>query len=285
MVQSRKHHFIPAFYLKNWAGADGKLIEWSRPHRAVVPTPRHPNATGYQFDLNRFDDLPPDIASILEDVFLKNADDDAARALQKLFNPGQTPWDSRLRSAWSRFLIALPIRHPEPFEEIKAIIRRIVDIQDQDFQQRYEATRTEGMPPTFNEHVQSMVPGGRAGIVLHFLQRVMDNSDLGPILNAMHWGIIDLTGAGFRLLTSDRPAQFTISNGVVALPVSPTKLFLGASNIKAFQNMMNANRSQIVRINNEHVVKKACRYVFSSDLSQKEFIIAHMSEKMGLLDF
>ena len=26
---SRKHHFIPAFYLKQWAGHDGLLVEWS----------------------------------------------------------------------------------------------------------------------------------------------------------------------------------------------------------------------------------------------------------------
>ncbi|WP_354002189.1 DUF4238 domain-containing protein [uncultured Reyranella sp.] len=31
-----KHHYIPVFYLKSWIGTDGKLCEFSRPHKTVV---------------------------------------------------------------------------------------------------------------------------------------------------------------------------------------------------------------------------------------------------------
>ena len=63
--QADKHHFIPAFNLKGWSNSEGFLIEYSRPHKVVKPQRRHPNATGYQRDLNSFSDLPPDIAGIM----------------------------------------------------------------------------------------------------------------------------------------------------------------------------------------------------------------------------
>jgi hypothetical protein len=51
---SRKHHFIPAFYLKQWALNQDELIAWSKPHDTIIAQRRHPNATGFQLDLNTF---------------------------------------------------------------------------------------------------------------------------------------------------------------------------------------------------------------------------------------
>jgi hypothetical protein len=69
MAPSRKHHFIPAFYPEQWAGTDGLLIEWSRPRREVVPQRRHPNATGFQYDLYPFSGMPSETRQWFESIF------------------------------------------------------------------------------------------------------------------------------------------------------------------------------------------------------------------------
>ncbi|MCO6403529.1 DUF4238 domain-containing protein [Aurantimonas endophytica] len=45
---STKHHYIPAFYLRRWAGTDKKVTEFSRPYRDVVVRSVMPERTGYQ---------------------------------------------------------------------------------------------------------------------------------------------------------------------------------------------------------------------------------------------
>jgi hypothetical protein len=52
MKSPRKHHFNPAFYLKPWAGNDEQLCEYKlvQPGK-IVPKRKHPNATGYEIDL------------------------------------------------------------------------------------------------------------------------------------------------------------------------------------------------------------------------------------------
>jgi hypothetical protein len=36
MSHPRDHHFVPVFYLQQWANQDGKLIEYSRPYRNKI---------------------------------------------------------------------------------------------------------------------------------------------------------------------------------------------------------------------------------------------------------
>ena len=43
-----KHHYIPAFYLKKWAAADGKVTEFTKPRHEIVARKIMPDRTGYQ---------------------------------------------------------------------------------------------------------------------------------------------------------------------------------------------------------------------------------------------
>jgi hypothetical protein len=49
MERLRKHHYIPVFYLQQWADAHGRLLKFSRPYGpAVKHEPTSPRKTGYQ---------------------------------------------------------------------------------------------------------------------------------------------------------------------------------------------------------------------------------------------
>jgi hypothetical protein len=80
----QKHHYIPVFYLKQWAGSDGRLCEFSRPYDSVKPRMVHPDGTAYRRGLNTFSRLPSELADFLEGRFFKEVDNQAARVLLML---------------------------------------------------------------------------------------------------------------------------------------------------------------------------------------------------------
>jgi hypothetical protein len=81
MAVGQKHHYLPVFYLKQWAGPDGRLCEFSRPHKVVKPRRTYPDGTGYERGLYTFEGLSPSVADFLEQQFLLRADDGAYYAL------------------------------------------------------------------------------------------------------------------------------------------------------------------------------------------------------------
>ena len=54
------HHFIPAFYLTQWAVTDDELVEYCIKHHKLIAKPVGPRATGYVRDLYAFPEFPPE---------------------------------------------------------------------------------------------------------------------------------------------------------------------------------------------------------------------------------
>jgi Protein of unknown function (DUF4238) len=74
MNTPRDHHFIPAFYLKQWEGPGGQIIEYklianAQVGRKLVKKPIGRDATGFERDLYAFPELPPDAAQFIEQRF------------------------------------------------------------------------------------------------------------------------------------------------------------------------------------------------------------------------
>jgi len=72
-MAEQKHHYIPEFYLKQWAGADGRLVEFCRRHQkgkdVVVARHTYPGGTGYKRGLYSIRGVPDDIKDVLENKF------------------------------------------------------------------------------------------------------------------------------------------------------------------------------------------------------------------------
>ena len=71
----QKNHYLPVFYQKRWAGTDGRVYSYSRPHKAGIVLRRHPSAVGYETDLYTVRGGDPVVASYLEQHFFKTTDD------------------------------------------------------------------------------------------------------------------------------------------------------------------------------------------------------------------
>ena len=78
MSDPHDHHFVPAFYLSQWALLDDDVVEYCIKHRKLIAKPVGPKATGFERDLYAFPELPPEHAQHLESVFVNSADNVAA---------------------------------------------------------------------------------------------------------------------------------------------------------------------------------------------------------------
>jgi hypothetical protein len=270
----RDHHYIPVFYLKQWRGLNKKLIEYTVKHGKPIAKPVGPKGTGFQTDLYAFPELPPEMAQHIEDVFLKYADNTASIAHQ-MHLAGQDIWTAELRSGWSRFLISLIIRHPDVMMDLRAATMKSWKDTEASTQAEYEKTKEPHYPATFDEYIAAVDPLIPVKVSLNAIIKAFDNEKLGAHINNMYWAVIDLSKAVHRLLTSDRPLQYmnlNNSQGFMALPISPTKLFLAANSPQSIMNVRGQKPEKVIREVNLFVVSRARRFVFAQDESQESFI-------------
>ena len=270
------HHFIPAFYLSQWTVTGDELVEYCIKHRKLIAKPVGPRATGYVRDLYAFPELPLEHAQHLEAKFFNYADNIAAQALAMHLNGQRNAalWTTELVSGWSRFVMGVHLRHPDVLPELKTAAGTVWDKSGDAYQKHYERVRTAKHPPTMDEWIATVDPETRAKVQLNAVMKMIDNEEVGACLNKMRHAVVDLTGSPLQLLTSDRPVQLYRINqpdGFVAMPISPTKLFVGAHSPATFERLRAAKPKALVQDFNKFVVSRARKFVWASDHSQNSF--------------
>lgn len=136
MSEPEKHHYLPIFYLKQWANRDGKIIRYYRPHNDVVPSPISPENTGYEEGLYGLEGIAPeDGKNRIEKKFMSPfVDDPAAKALKILIHSDNSKLTTEHRQAWTRFVMSLLVRTPIKIKQIiqmeKEFIRSHMELHD-----------------------------------------------------------------------------------------------------------------------------------------------------------
>ncbi len=83
----QRHHYIPEFYLKQWAGPDGRICEFCRRYKGIVnPRMTYPGGTGYVENLYTLAGFPPETAQLIENKFFRATDQFASDALNILLH-------------------------------------------------------------------------------------------------------------------------------------------------------------------------------------------------------
>jgi len=283
MNAPRDHHFIPAFYLKQWVDGSGKLVEYSRKGGKLIPKPVGPRSTGFERDLYAFPELPAATAQYMEQVFFAYADQKASDALDLHLGLSSLQWTRELLSAWSRFVIGIHLRHPDAMPEMRAATEKIWSASGEDYQARYEGVRKPGDPATFDEYLalrDSLTP---IKMQVNLIIKALDNEVVGTHINQMKWATIDVSRASERLLTSDRPVQiFNLKepNGVLSIPISPTLIFAAVNDPATFDKLRAANPNKIVADVNDFTASRARRFVWACGSSQAQYIAERMSTKL-----
>ncbi|MGE4046261.1 MAG: DUF4238 domain-containing protein [Acetobacteraceae bacterium] len=282
MSEPRKHHYIPVFYLKQWAGMDRQVCEYRLVQPGKIVTRRKfPNGTGYKHDLYRVDGVPDPIAQAVEREFMRMVDTQANYALQKLIRGDSAPWDSKERSSWTRFLLSLRFRNPETVLTIK---RQMVDVWEatlEDMKINYHKVRYVGDPPTFEEFVARTEAAAPYKAALRLLQEIIDNPRVGPSIFGMRWSCASLTASRISLLTSDRPLDMphglSDRGAYIALPIGPKRLFIAAHDDAYAKRVASADPTEVVKAVNQAVVHQAREFVWGLDDSQRRFVSNRIS--------
>ena len=270
-----KHHYIPVFYSKGWAGPDGRLCEFSRPYDVVKPKRVHPDGTGYVRGLYTVPRNEPIVAEFIEKEFFRITNSKASDVLRMLRTGQPIEWNSDNRSAWSRFIISLMIRSPDYVARMAAEVVGFFDPTSTDLNDKYRQIRRPTDPETYEEYIAlTGHPAGRASAIA--MQTIIDSPRMGGHLNQMRWSIVTFKNARHTLLTSDRPIIMT--NGLVkprdhlAIPIGPLALFV-ATNIEESDNIIrNMNPRALMEQVNDRVASQAKRFVYGIDDSQRRFV-------------
>jgi hypothetical protein len=280
----RRHHFIPVCYLQHWCSyKDGKLYEYSIKHGNFISKRVGPRRTGFEQDLYSFPELPEDAAQHLESKFLQLVDSDAAIALKKhlaMINEIRPP---ELRSAWSRFLMSLLMRHPDVMKEFRTAARSLWLKGHTDTQLNYERIRTPDDPEIFEEYAATIDPLIEIKVRLNLIIRAFDNEVVGNHLNSMKWAVADVLQSPHCFLTCDRPLllfNLGAKDGYLFLPIGPRRLFVAANNDKVLSEFSKGKPTEVVERVNKIIVSRARKYVYARDDWQKDFIKKTMSTNM-----
>jgi hypothetical protein len=273
-----KHHYIPVFYLKQWATPDGRLHEFSRPTgKQVEARPTSAKGTGYQRGLYRLNGLPEDLAEQVERKFMQQVDNLAYDALQVNLGKSRVGWTITTRSSWSRLITGMLFRNPERINSTK---RALEDHWLEKYEERLaEYNSLKG--PKDPDFLDFIIASSERG-AMRLAQNVIDNKNVGPNLNGMRWFTIDTTKVGRPFFTSDRPIIMT--NGIgnleshLAIPISPTRIFMACNTADEEKRLRSIVPRELVKGVNKTVIRQAIRYAWNTGKGELEFVRRHLSE-------
>jgi Protein of unknown function (DUF4238) len=154
-----------------------------------------PAGTGYEKDLYRVEGLPDALAQGVESQFMHMVDTEANYALDKIVSGDPTPWDSRMRSAWTRFILSLRFRNPKAVHVIKRQMQDVWKAGVDNLQDNYDKLHRLTDPETFEEFMARTEPEAPQKAALTLLQEIIDNQRVGPTIFDMHWSRVSLAAS------------------------------------------------------------------------------------------
>lgn len=264
MNELPKHHYIPVFYLREWANDRGRLVEFSRPTGAhVAARPCGPKGTGYVRGLYRLHATDEERAEAFERYFFQFVDNQAKDALDMLLRRKPERWNDKTRSAWTRFLMGMIFRNPERIEAVRVYAEQVaLDHMDEAVVEYL----------TNNKDDSGFLDALQAAVVFNavqWTQTTMNSQNIGNHILNMRWKTRDITQTGLTFFTSDRPLIMT--NGMthehshLAIPISPTMLFLAFNTSSVEDRIMSMSQMELLSATNSTVLKYAKRYAWNTD--------------------
>jgi hypothetical protein len=283
---SRNHHYVPQGYLKRWTTQpENKLcvFQWNANSLAVRRSATA--GTGYAKGLYS-SEHHPEFADTLETAVMAPIDDAASRLLD-VFNSSEgrlEGLDGNDLDAWSRFIMTLMHRSPGRIATIRADWYRLIEQMEarptDEMRASYAAARLPGQPERVEDHIREYRALNRPEdvdrAILNTLAHVQTADELAAGIASMMHSIVDVSGAKFELLTSDRPLDQWAPEGAAdllfTLAISPTKLWVAST--KASWLLFNAmtEKTQLVRRYNKAVCNGAERFVYGTSDAQMRFV-------------
>jgi hypothetical protein len=281
---TEKNHYLPVFYQKRWAvHPDRRVCCYSKPYNEVKALRRYPTQVGYEIDLYTVSGLDRDAAGCLERQFFKITDDQASKALDIIEKGRWITMDNRTRSGWTRFVNSLLFRTPG---EVRTSFREVAlhaAHAEREFERNYDTHRRPDDPPTFAEFKAKSLPNAAARAGIRFIQRIIDDPQVGSFFNKLAWTVVDLTGS-YTLITCDRPIVMT--NGMaypdshLALPIGPRQIFIASKDPK-FVDKLPRHKSDVLAARiNDRIASQARRFCIATDDTHLAFVAKRFGQRL-----
>lgn len=272
-----KHHYIPEFLLKRWAGDDGKITSFTSPVSGKIVRKRcFPSQVGFKKDLYRSPIDDPVAAQALETNFFSLLDNFAAKALDNLLVTESETLNQESVQVLCLFIFSLLHRNPTYFDSLIRMgedkFRSIIT----DLEKDYGAIRSDGDPKSFQEFSAKINADFAKIRIFSVVPDLMLNENILTFMRDMHWSVLVATNIKPNLLLSDDPLVRTNGlkrlDGQLVLPISPTRLVVGTSQptlLRAFQSDSAVN---LIKQVNAQTVEAARLFVVATDDRQTRFI-------------
>lgn len=237
-----RHHYVPQFYISNWAGPDGLVWQRSRTPRGTFKDRRvSTRATGFAEDLYTLRSKLPfarqsDPAEI-ETKLMQKLDDLSAGALQKLVVDGVVALDPGEREDWALFMNGLIERAAR---RLRQHDQRAVEVAGS-----LAAEHLARMPVERRERMASLLdPALQAAwanniVRSHMVDQIRDPKVIEYFVS-MEWHVLtlpsdsNLAGADAELITTDAPLLINCGRDdrpihTLSIALDPHRLFFAQS--------------------------------------------------------
>lgn len=112
------HHYVPVFYLKQWAESDGRVPYFQWLPQQIIQSRVTPKYTAYETNPYARDKVPVDERHNVE-AFFQKLDTEAALIYRRLLNLEKFDFSVDERLAWAMFLMAVNLRTPDIVRLVK----------------------------------------------------------------------------------------------------------------------------------------------------------------------
>jgi hypothetical protein len=282
MAAYDQHHFVPRFLLEAWrSGPDGLLSTFHWDYHKNLRHGRHsPKGVAKLFQLYSLKSVP-DANWIERDFLGPQVDDPGATAYHAIMNLGVDKLSPEQVDAWTRFLVSLMVRGPDMVALARA---RGADVLRQSLAERpdeYLAARGNDPAKTLLEFVENNRPEIFHDIAPRILPDLVMSPNLTNAIRDAIWMTQDFTQSTVDLCIGDRPLIYLgtmASSFLLALPLSPRKVFFAFNEQRTGQNLAGRPVSALARQLNLHTVSQAMRYVYAAHGGHHEFIRRNLAQ-------
>lgn len=278
--EPKKHHYIPAFFLRNWESkSEKKLVEFRSIHQKLLPKEVSAEGTGYKDLLySHTSDEAGNLNHSFEKDYLSSLDNDAAVALRIIISEDPS-FDQDVKTDWSRLVMSLMTRTPEDIDSFKKSTEYMNENPSPFRKFIIEKLSAElKISPEECYEIVANLPQHEIGeVVFKSLGSLIEWSQMIPILTSMKWCVRDIHNSNYNFLISDRPIitnnKLAMPSGFLTMPVTPKRLLImhhGSSDVANL--FINSSDNEVVRYCNRAVVQAARQYVWSTTRAQEGYV-------------
>ena len=269
----RDHHYIAQFLLREWLGADRKVLCYRRYADGMLrEKPLSPKSFGYEQWLYETTGLPLQHAQQMEKEFFEPLDTRASNGHRLLVDGRADELTDEMARDWVRFIMSIWFRTPADIKGLGTIVKAFADPE---LRERHLGLQSADELPDVAYHQLQM----------EALRMAIDDAERGEALLNMRLCTLGIDGS-HHLMVSDWPMQTAKDlpflghpGSYILMPVSPHRLFVAAPSDDFVRRLAEVPQHKLVADLNYAIVAQARHFVGYSRAEDLSFIKEHFASQ------